>query len=91
MALRQTRDSLSPGAFLFRRLSRVVPLYLISTIVYALALTAISKPPKLDLLVQSLSFSTIFAGGGIPLVWVGWTIEFEVLFYLLYGLIMFFS
>lgn len=75
--------------FMKARFRRIVPLYWITTSV--LVLVWIFVPSLLNSLtltwprvLESYVFSTgIF--GGYPVVWVGWTLEYEVLFYLVFG------
>lgn len=82
-----TREA-SPAKFLRRRVERIVPLYWFCTLTLAalgLAIPALSSgqnwanPPHLA---QSLTFTSM-AWGQSPVVYVGWTLEFEMLFYLL--------
>ena len=81
----------SPGGFLLRRASRVVPVYWLVTIGLALiALTGL-KPIGImevrpDYLIQSLLFLPFSRGGYIePLNSVGWTLNYEMFFYVIFA------
>ncbi|KAA0124687.1 acyltransferase [Methylobacterium sp. P1-11] len=81
----------SPGGFLLRRASRVVPVYWLVTIGLALiALTGL-KPIGImevrpDYLIQSLLFLPFSRGGYIePLNSVGWTLNYEMFFYMVFA------
>jgi exopolysaccharide production protein ExoZ len=81
---------LSPGAFLARRAKRIVPLYWLLTGLMALALFAIpwaSRVPR-ELTAGWLFDSLFFfpAEYPVPLVAVGWTLNFEVYFYVAFAL-----
>lgn len=89
-----TQDSgLTPAAFLRRRVERIVPLYTVVIVaVTALALlwpTMFSTPgwytPRHIL--KSLVFVS-FTDGEMPVVYVGWSLEYEMYFYLTVGLLM---
>jgi exopolysaccharide production protein ExoZ len=70
-------------AFAARRLGRIVPIYWILTLLaaaIAAAGLAASIPSTPERLLASLGFVT-FLQGGPPLLHVGWTLEFEVFFY----------
>ncbi|WCT73862.1 acyltransferase [Sphingomonas naphthae] len=79
--------------FLRRRLVRVVPLYwLLTILLFAIVMIRpeLTKGTNLLsplLLARSLSFTT-FLSGASPLIYVGWTLEYEMLFYLLATLAM---
>ncbi|WCT73861.1 acyltransferase [Sphingomonas naphthae] len=75
--------------FLRRRLTRIVPLYWLATsamILLLLALPGLIRTPG-DLswgqILQSFTFTTSFVSGGMPIVYLGWSLEYEMLFYLL--------
>lgn len=81
----------SPGEFLLRRASRVVPVYWIVTIGLALiALTGLRPigivEIRTDYVVQSLLFLPFSRGGFIePLNSVGWTLNYEMFFYVVFA------
>lgn len=80
-----------PGGFLLRRASRVVPVYWLVTIGVALIALAGLKPIGIltfqpDFLIQSLLFLPFSRGGYIePLVSVGWTLNYEMFFYVVFA------
>ncbi|CAB4823245.1 unannotated protein [freshwater metagenome] len=84
----------SPIFFISRRIIRIFPLYCFLTIIYyILASVFPSQFPNLELsikwLIASLTFSSGILGLGEPLIWLGWTLEFEFLFYLVFSLALF--
>jgi exopolysaccharide production protein ExoZ len=82
-----------PIDFYRRRVERVVPLYWLATL--ALALVAVIAPGLLKAtqfdwksLIQSLLFIPHYRANGelVPLLKLGWTLNLEMFFYLLFGL-----
>jgi exopolysaccharide production protein ExoZ len=78
-------------AFLKRRLIRIVPMYWIATslkLLPLLAVPALALHSRFDLWHAVSSYLFIPArnpaGGIFPLLWVGWTLNFEMLFYALF-------
>jgi len=76
--------------FLTRRILRIVPLYWLLTLAYwALGTLAPSLFPNLKLsipwLVASLAFMSGIFGFPAPILGQGWTLEFEMLFYLVFA------
>lgn len=72
--------------FLCRRVLRVVPLYWTCTIVMFALLTLLGRgvPPSVSSLVSSLFFvAWTTRPGGTPLIYLGWSLEYEAFFYLL--------
>jgi exopolysaccharide production protein ExoZ len=77
----------NPGTFLLRRLLRIVPLYWFITFWYALA----TRHGDWSHLLHSFVFiPDLDAAGAVrfPVVDVGWTLDFEMAFYLLFALSM---
>ncbi len=75
-----------PRTFLFRRICRVLPVYWLLTLValclgFVFSHTSGTPEPDLLLVARSLGFVS-FANGTQPLLYVGWSLEFEVFFYL---------
>lgn len=92
MVLTQERKQRGRSAFLIERLVRIAPIYwLLTGFVFVLTLAvptlfrSLSANPVWFL--QSMSFSTtLFTGGErFPLLYVGWTLEYEMLFYLVFA------
>ncbi len=87
----QSQAHSTPRVFILRRIIRVFPLYGFLTIIYFI-LASIFTDSFADLqlsirwLIASLTFSSGMLGFGEPLIWLGWTLEFELLFYLVFGL-----
>ena len=87
-----TRET-QPGDFIWHRITRVVPLYWVLTlVVFGVALAAPSlvqatrsNPVEL---VKSLFFIPFVKSNGMvqPVVFVGWTLNYEMFFYLLFAL-----
>lgn len=79
--------AVTPLSFLSRRLERIVPPYLLLTSALFGAMLALpglfhSSPPSLDHFVRSALFLS-FTGYQNPLLYVGWTLEYEMFFYVL--------
>jgi len=86
-------DGRSPGEFLWDRVARVVPAYWALTLgVTAVALVAPSllNSTTADpmLVLQSLLFMPFMKASGEmqPILYVGWTLNYEMFFYALFGL-----
>lgn len=84
--LTASRRETRPGIFLLRRLERVVPLYLGLTVLIAVMMLALpnlfhNPAPSIDRVVRSALFVS-FTVPAPPVVYVGWSLEFEMLFYL---------
>jgi exopolysaccharide production protein ExoZ len=81
----------SPWAFAKSRLKRILPSYWILTIAAAIVtLSAASfemqgtlRVPDLAWLLQSLSFVSVIFNEGSPVLYQGWSLEYEMLFYVL--------
>ena len=78
--------------FLLRRIIRIVPLYWLLTIAKYLTTTldprlSVAGKPRLAELLFSLLFLPFRSGDGSvhPLIPVGWTLSFEMLFYLIFA------
>lgn len=87
----QRRKPTNAFKFLTRRILRIVPLYWFLTLAYwTLGISAPSLFPNLKLsfpwLVASLSFMSGNFGFPAPILGQGWTLEFEMLFYLIFAL-----
>lgn len=93
ITLSATRFAARPGAFLWRRLRRVVPLYaLFTTLMVALLLAAPGSLKSTSLDPAQIASSYLFlpyerADGRIaPVLSLGWTLNYEVFFYALLAL-----
>lgn len=75
-----TSKNVSSGEFIRKRLHRIVPLYWVLTGVAMLAMVGMGKPFEAQKLAASLSFLSFFKWD-MPVVYVGWSLEFEMLFY----------
>lgn len=88
------KHPISPSAFLRRRIIRIVPLYWVVTVVTAVAL--VWKPAFFDnqsidsiILFRSLMFlPEITCGAFQPVALQGWTLTYEMMFYLSFSLIL---
>ena len=84
---------LTPAAFLRRRVERIVPLYFVAIAV--VTLLALLLPDIFDTpgwytpnhVLKSLAFIS-FTDGEMPVVFVGWSLEYEMYFYLTVALLM---
>ena len=81
----------SMAEFAWRRVVRVVPLYWAVTLVYATKLIWQGDPPTAGEWTQSLSFIAYDAYVIRPILGVGWTLNFEMFFYAVFGLSLFLS
>jgi exopolysaccharide production protein ExoZ len=86
------RKTPSPGDFLVRRVQRIVPLYwAITLLVVGVALAIPGSFPNLQVtfeaLIKSLFFVPYRDPGGLiaPLIVPGWTLNYEMFFYLLFA------
>jgi exopolysaccharide production protein ExoZ len=84
---------LSPAEFLRRRVERVVPLYFF--VIAAVTMLAVTLPATFGSpdwytprhIIKSLAF-VAFTDGEMPVVYVGWSLEYEMYFYLATALLM---
>ncbi len=81
-----------PRHFLLKRIARVVPLYWLATLgVFALASVAPSLLPSTQVsglnLLRSLAFWPYVRGDGadMPLLFLGWTLNYEAFFYVVFA------
>lgn len=92
MVFTTSRASMTGGEFLLRRIARIVPAYWLVTL-FTFGLLAFGFEPvgnhsvDIGYLLRSLLFIPAERGasGVIPLLAVGWTLNFEMLFYLLFA------
>lgn len=82
-----------PGEFLINRISRIVPIYWILTALGCLAIFAAGEfrgePISFDAMLSSFAFLTRWTTLDMPILYVGWTLEWEMLFYLIFGASLF--
>jgi len=81
----------APGSvttFWRRRIIRVVPIYWLATLVYAVKLALQGAPPTLATLGMSLFFVPFTNDIGLmrPVLGVGWSLNFEMFFYAMFGI-----
>jgi exopolysaccharide production protein ExoZ len=88
-----TKDSETPGGFLFKRFSRIAPLYwIMTTLTIAIALKARWIFPHANLSALSVLCSYLFIpypdinGALRPVLYVGWTLNIEILFFAAFAL-----
>ena len=86
-------SSANPNNFFIHRLIRIVPPYWVATLgVYFIARIAPtflkSTTARTDFLLKSLFFIpyTRESGGTFPVLFLGWTLEYEIFFYMLFAL-----
>jgi exopolysaccharide production protein ExoZ len=84
---------LTPAEFLRRRVERIVPLYFF--VIFAVTTLAVTLPATFGTpdwytprhILKSLAF-VAFTDGDVPVVYVGWSLEYEMYFYLVVALLM---
>jgi exopolysaccharide production protein ExoZ len=87
------RAKLTPAEFLRRRVERIVPLYFV--VIFTVTMLAITLPATFGTpdwytprhILKSLAFIA-FTDGEVPVVYVGWSLEYEMYFYLATALLM---
>ena len=85
--------TLTPAEFLRRRVERIVPLYFVVTL--AVTILAMTLPDMFGThgwytprhILKSLAFIA-FTDGEMPVVYMGWSLEYEMYFYLTVALLM---
>ncbi|MDR7305624.1 acyltransferase [Rhodoferax saidenbachensis] len=89
-------ESLQPGRtsfsyFIRRRLIRIAPLYWCATLIYAAKLALQGNAPEGSSLAYSLLFIPFKDAAGLmrPVLGVGWTLNYEMFFYLVLGVALF--
>jgi exopolysaccharide production protein ExoZ len=89
-------ETLLPGwasfsYFIRRRLIRIAPLYWCATLIYAAKLALQGQAPEGRSLVYSLLFIPFQDAAGLmrPVLGVGWTLNYEMFFYLVLGVALF--
>jgi peptidoglycan/LPS O-acetylase OafA/YrhL len=92
MVLTTSRAAVTPAAFLRNRIARIVPFYwLVTLLVFGLAMAApaLFQGTQITLaaLVKSLSFVPFARADGkpLPIVFVGWTLNYEMAFYMVFA------
>src|ERR1700709_338558 len=86
-------SKLTPADFLRRRVERIVPLYFV--VIFAVTMLAITLPATFGTpdwytprhILKSLAFIS-FTDGDMPVVYVGWSLEYEMYFYFATALLM---
>ena len=84
---------LTPAEFLRRRVERIVPLYFV--VIAAITILALALPATFGTpdwytprhILKSLAFIA-FTDGEMPVVYLGWSLEYEMYFYLVTALLM---
>lgn len=83
---------LTPAGFVRDRVVRIVPVYLLATLMFFAAATlvpALAKPgTDLRFLIGSLLFLPQGDPPFYPMLYVGWTLNYEMYFYLLFALLL---
>ncbi len=74
--------------FLYSRIIRIYPAYIVTSLLFVLALIFLpDKNPKLFLILKTIFFNFGKAGDG-NYVYVGWTLFYEMIFYTMFSLII---
>jgi exopolysaccharide production protein ExoZ len=74
--------------FMRRRLIRIVPLYWITSLIYTVKLSQTGDTPGLTTLLQSLFYIPYMNSQGEmqPVYGLGWTLNYEIFFYLIFAI-----
>lgn len=84
----------SPTEFIINRIKRIVPIYwllvLSITVIFYIA-PSIFRSLSLDItyILSSLFFISRYFGYEYPVLYVGWTLEYEMFFYLIFAILLF--
>lgn len=82
----------SPVSFIYDRLIRIAPTYWMLTLMFVLlafitpSKLMVSQNPTIFEILQSLSFTSQLLSNKYPVLYVGWTIEIEMLFYVIFAI-----
>lgn len=88
----QTHNPRPADTFLYNRVLRILPLYWIMTLLFAAIVIlapqlAANQPPlSVGKLLRSLGMVNTLTTGELPVVFVGWTLEYEMLFYVSFAI-----
>lgn len=90
MVLIQTRRPKNLKDFIINRIQRIAPIYwLLSLVLIAMNVAVPSAFNELRITAQhalsSMAFMAMIFGERYPVLYVGWTLEYEMLFYLIFG------
>lgn len=82
----------APRHFLLRRLIRIIPIYYIFTLLFVLKMTATGEAWSLQALFLSLLFVPYMNDFGLmqPVYTLGWSLNYELYFYLVFAMCLFF-
>lgn len=83
MGAQLTQSENKPKMFILRRFLRIYPLYLLCTLGVIFYQIFVSKNFDFIHWASSLLFLSQLSGSGHPTLYVGWTLEYEMFFYLL--------
>jgi exopolysaccharide production protein ExoZ len=81
----------SVSYFLRRRFIRIAPMYWCATLIYAIKLSVQGMAPDVSAVFKSLLFFPFSVGTGLmrPVLGAGWTLNYEMFFYLVLGIALF--
>lgn len=82
----------APRRFMIRRIGRITPLYWLTTVVYSIKLILTNNAPSVSSFLQSLFFIPFQRPGAIygrPVYELGWTLQYEMAFYSVMALALF--
>jgi peptidoglycan/LPS O-acetylase OafA/YrhL len=90
ITLSQSKTPRSCGAFLYNRIIRIAPIYwflTLSLVIMFIALPSAFRSLEIsgEHVVHSLLFTSHLALGERPVLYLGWTLEWEMLFYALFA------
>jgi hypothetical protein len=87
----QDKKSRTALSFLYNRIVRIAPIYwlltiLVVSIYFVLPSVFRELKPSLGHFLSSVTFTSQALGYGLPTLYVGWTLEYEMFFYVLFSL-----
>jgi len=84
-----------PAAFLYSRAIRIIPIYWVLTLLGCAAVIVAGdfrgNPVSAEAIIASFLFVTRWTTLDMPILYVGWTLEWEMLFYLIFGACLLFT
>jgi len=83
-----TKNNTKPIDFISKRIIRIFPVYFVASIAYVLIFNGIES--FLDFSFVHYFIKSVFFYDSNPILYVGWSLNYEMYFYLVFGLMLFF-